>query len=91
MVIRKYRSSILVMLGALIIALAVWVVFLIFPHPFQFNGQRAYQDVLAQVAFGPRVPDSLAHAEAIKYIQNELRKAGWQAQYNLPPGKDSPF
>jgi glutaminyl-peptide cyclotransferase len=80
MVIRKYRISILVMLGILFIALAIWEVLPLFYQPVLFNGQRAYQDVLTQVAFGPRVPDSFAHAETITYIQNELRKAGWQAQ-----------
>jgi hypothetical protein len=77
---RKARISILAVIGALFIALSVWGVFLLIHQPVQFNGQRAYQDVLAQVAFGPRVPDSLAHAEIITYIQNELRKTGWQAQ-----------
>jgi len=80
MVIRKYRISFLIILGVLFIALAVWEVLLLFHQPVHFNGQRAYQDVLAQVAFGARIPDSPAHAETITYIQNELRKAGWQAQ-----------
>ncbi|MGD0752976.1 MAG: M28 family peptidase [Anaerolineales bacterium] len=80
MVIRNNRISILVVLGVLFITLAVWEVLPLFYQPVLFSGQRAYQDVLAQVAFGPRVPDSFAHAETITYIQNELRKAGWQAQ-----------
>jgi glutaminyl-peptide cyclotransferase len=45
-------------------------------EPF-FDGQRAYQDLVAQVAFGPRVPGSPAHEQAIHYIQTELTKAGW--------------
>ena len=80
MVIRKFRIFILIVLGALFIALAVSGVLLLTYQTVHFNGQRAYQDVLAQVAFGPRVPDSHAHAETIAYIQNELRKAGWQAE-----------
>jgi hypothetical protein len=32
-------------------------------EPF-FDGQRAYQDLVAQVAFGPRVPGSPAHEQA---------------------------
>ena len=44
-----------------------------------FDGARAYRDVTAQVGFGPRVPDSIAHQETIKYIQLELVKAGWSA------------
>ena len=65
MVIRKFRIIILIVLGALFIALAVWGVLLLTLQPVHFNGQRANQDVLAQVAFGPRVPDSHAHAETI--------------------------
>jgi Zn-dependent M28 family amino/carboxypeptidase len=76
---RKVRIFISAVIGALLIALSVWGVFLLIHQSIHFNGQRAYQDVLAQVAFGPRVPDSLAHAETITYIQNELRKTGWQA------------
>lgn len=44
-----------------------------------FDGERALKDVEAQVAFGPRIPDSDAHAKAIKYIQDELAAAGWQS------------
>jgi glutaminyl-peptide cyclotransferase len=43
-----------------------------------FSGERAYQDVLAQVAYGPRIPGSQAHADAVKYILNETEKAGWK-------------
>jgi len=80
MVIRKSRIFILFILGALLITLAVWRAILLIRPPLPFDGQRAYQDVLAQVAYGPRVPDSPAHADTIAYIQEELRKAGWQAQ-----------
>jgi glutaminyl-peptide cyclotransferase len=80
MVMRKTRIIISAVIGALLIALSVWGAFLLIHPPVHFNGQRAYQDVLAQVAFGPRVPDSPAHAETITYIQNELHKTGWQSQ-----------
>lgn len=66
--------------GALIITLAIGGVFLLVHQTAHFNGQRAFQDVVAQVAFGPRVPNSPAHAETIAYIQVELRKAGWQVE-----------
>ena len=80
MVMRKAGIFILAVIGALFIALAVWGALILIHQPVHFNGQRSYQDVLAQVAFGPRVPDSLAHAETITYIQNELRKTGWQTK-----------
>lgn len=46
-----------------------------------FNGHRAYKDVLAQVAFGPRVPGSEASEEEINFITNSLHKAGWLVKY----------
>lgn len=48
------------------------------PAP-RFDGERALKDVIAQVDFGPRIPDSDAHAEVIKYIQSELAAAGWES------------
>jgi len=77
---RKIRFFPYLAVVFLFVALAVWG-FLLFTHqPTHFNGQRAYQDVVTQVAFGARVPDSSAHAKTIAYIQDELRKAGWQAK-----------
>ncbi len=42
-----------------------------------FDAQRAYQDVVNQVNFGPRVPGSQAHEQAIQYIQNVLSQNDW--------------
>lgn len=44
-----------------------------------FDGQAAYQDVIRQMDFGPRVPGSTAHSYAVAYILAELKKAGWDA------------
>jgi hypothetical protein len=77
---RKPRVFIPFIFGVLFLALAVWGVFLLFPPNGQFDGKRAYQDVVAQVAFGPRIPNSQAHAETIAYIQDQLHQAGWQTQ-----------
>lgn len=53
-----------------------------------FNASRAYDDVLFQTNLGPRVPGSSAHSETVKYITQELTKAGWQVehQYAEPLG-----
>jgi len=80
MVMRKLTPYIYFGAGALFIALAVWRFVLLTQQPLHFDGQRAYQDVVAQVAFGPRVPDSPAHTQTIKYIEDELHKVGWQAK-----------
>lgn len=54
------------------------------PQPVpRFDGERALKDVAAQVAFGPRIPDSDAHEKAVKYIQSELAAAGWQSTVEM--------
>ena len=46
----------------------------------EFNQERAYQDVITQVNFGPRVPGSQAHAFTIQWIEDSLISAGWSAE-----------
>lgn len=46
----------------------------------EFDGQRAYQAVIRQVEFGPRIPGTEGHAQAIAYIQSELQAAGWESE-----------
>jgi Zn-dependent M28 family amino/carboxypeptidase len=46
----------------------------------EFDGERAYQDVIRQVGFGPRIPGTEGHARIIAYIQAELKAAGWQSE-----------
>lgn len=46
----------------------------------EFNPKRAMNDVQAQIELGPRTPGSEAHAAVIKYIANNLRKAGWEVE-----------
>ena len=48
--------------------------------PAPFNAGRAYQDIVNQMQFGPRIPDSNAHQAALNYISAELQKAGWQVE-----------
>jgi Zn-dependent M28 family amino/carboxypeptidase len=43
----------------------------------QFDAQRAYQDVVNQVEFGPRTPGSKAHEKTLDYIRGELQEANW--------------
>ena len=80
MATRRLLIFFIATLGVLMIGLSVWWAFHIFHPPAHFDGQRAYEDVLAQVAFGPRTPGSPAHAKTIVYIQDELHKAGWQVK-----------
>lgn len=46
----------------------------------EFDGQRAYQDILAQCEFGPRPPGSLALQETGNYIIASLTKVGWEVE-----------
>jgi hypothetical protein len=46
----------------------------------QFNGERAYQDIMTQVDFGPRTPGSPAHDKTISYITQQLIIAGWAVE-----------
>jgi hypothetical protein len=45
-----------------------------------FDGQRAFADVERQIAFGPRIPGSQAHAEAVDWMVEELTAAGWEVE-----------
>lgn len=42
------------------------------PHP-AFSGDSAFQYVAAQVAFGPRIPNTRAHARCADYLYQTLR------------------
>ena len=55
-----------------------------------FDGQRAYQDAVNQMQFGPRIPGSAAHQSAVDYIQDELEKAGWQVEIQKVTYQDQP-
>ena len=46
----------------------------------EFDGQRAYQHVEAQLAFGPRTPGSQAHGQTVEYLVAELEKCGWDVE-----------
>lgn len=68
---------------SLLILLILVAIILIKPQnePLQsFNADRAWQDVLAQLAMGPRTPGSVAHDQVVIYIQTELEKSGWKVE-----------
>jgi glutaminyl-peptide cyclotransferase len=80
MTMRIYRIFFLVVFIVLIISLLLWGLSLLPIRRIHFNGQNAYRDVLAQVSYGPRIPDSQAHTKTVAYIQDELHKAGWDSE-----------
>ena len=76
----KTISIVLLVIGILIV-----LGFLIYkstnkPSSSIFNAQRAYQDVLVQTGFGPRLPNTEAHEKTVDYIQEQLTAAGWQVE-----------
>ena len=50
------------------------------PASVRFDGDRAYADVLTQVAFGERIPGSEGHAKVQEWMRAELESAGWQVE-----------
>jgi Zn-dependent M28 family amino/carboxypeptidase len=50
------------------------------PIPAVFDGQRAYEDVEAQVAMGPRIPGTEGHARFQEWAGEQLQAAGWQLE-----------
>ena len=48
--------------------------------PKEFDGERAYQDVLYQDSLGPRTPGSEAHQQIVEWMQGGLTEAGWQVE-----------
>lgn len=68
-------------IGAILIALAT-TGYILFKDTKEahFDGERAYQDVLTQMAFGPRTPGSTAHDQAVEWMVSKLKKAGWEVE-----------
>lgn len=50
------------------------------PSPGPFSGERAYADVLKQMAFGARPTGSPALRQTGDYIKSELEKSGWTVE-----------
>ena len=74
----------LAIIGFLLTSVIGWYVFAFRSQPTSdssiFDGQRAYEDVKTQVAFGPRVPGSEGHAKIIEWMRSELESTGWQVE-----------
>jgi Zn-dependent M28 family amino/carboxypeptidase len=47
------------------------------PAASRFDGNRAYQDVVTQVDFGPRVPGTPAHQAEVNWLVSQLTSLGW--------------
>jgi len=82
------RSRSILYLGSILLLLSAvlgWYIFAFMRGSTEgatpFDGVRALEDVQKQVDFGPRIPGSPAHAQALKWIEGELTAAGWTVQH----------
>lgn len=44
----------------------------------QFNGERAFQDIVYQLDLGPRTPGSTGHNDIVDWIVTNLQENGWE-------------
>lgn len=81
MATRNKEMILLGLLGISFIIISIVSLSLLVTHSkASFNGSRAYQDVLTQMSFGPRIPGSPAHDQIVAWMQDELKKAGWSVE-----------
>ncbi len=74
----KNRKLFLILLALDAVIAVIVIAWFVWPRPIPtFDADRAYQDVVAQVNFGPRIPGSVAHAQTVVYITSQLESAGW--------------
>jgi glutaminyl-peptide cyclotransferase len=82
-------------IGLLLGLLSLWYVWSFLRNaqasPKAFDGDRAYQDVMTQVAFGPRIPGSQAHAKTLDWLRSNLESLGWQVQIQQSELLDHPI
>lgn len=81
MLLRNKRLFMLIALAAVILTgLLGWFYLRDNPAALRFDGQRAYQLVETQLAFGPRTPGSPGHAALVDWLVTTLTESGWQAR-----------
>ena len=83
---KSITRYILIILGFLFLTVLGWYTYsyVLRDQPTQesvpFDGQRAYEDVKTQVAFGPRIPQTQGHDQVQAWIRKELESADWQVE-----------
>lgn len=50
------------------------------PLAMAFDRDRAWNDLVRQVDFGPRIPGTIGHEKTMAYIIRELMRAGWEVE-----------
>lgn len=87
----KNRIILLLSLAILVVVLLLWLFRQPVSAPTTFNGDRAYQDVIAQVSLGARHPGSEGHQNLIIWLTDELNKAGWTVEIQQEGTPDAPI
>jgi len=71
----------LVGLVILVLAALAWVGAFDEPGPVNFDGASAYEHVLAQMAFGPRITGTEGSLAVGDYMAAELMDVGWEVEF----------
>ena len=86
----KKEHSRILLLSIILVILGIFLIWTVLsprarlePALTNFNGERAYADVLHQTEMGARIPDSDAHAQVRAWMQEELEAAGWQVEVQV--------
>lgn len=61
------------------IGIFLLITFIIQKKNIQFDGKRAYEDIIYQMNLGPRTIGSLAHDQVGSWIETELQQSSWDA------------
>jgi glutaminyl-peptide cyclotransferase len=78
--VKKMNRKLTLITILIVLILIIGVLLITRPIPIIFDGERALRDVVYQTNLGPRVPGSIAHSQAVSWMQTELEKSGWQVQ-----------
>jgi Zn-dependent M28 family amino/carboxypeptidase len=70
------KSALLLLCLLAVTTVASWA----FQEDDSFDGERAYELVKQQVAFGPRPPGSRAHSRTVDWIVSQLEQFGWSVE-----------
>ncbi len=60
-------------------------------HLHQFDGQRAFDDIVTQLSFGPRPVGSPGHDLIVEWLVMELSQLGWQTEIQTGMMLDLPI
>ncbi len=84
MMTKKRKAIYLSVIGTVLLVVVAWYAIAYVQAkrstPPAFDAARAYADVQTQVAFGPRIPGSTAHAREVDWIRQQLEAAGWHVE-----------